>query len=353
MTRTLSLYDFLDQTGTRPHFFSLGRRVTEIPRERFIAFEEAVEPWPQPFQQAAWLGIQFHDTQTEEPHLWFLRFPLDEQGLLIQSARDDFLRRILERASQPVANDEHDADTDNPLDDNPFGFKPNEAQLANLHASIAHALQQAPSPYYAHALEYFRGEQGFEQWQFVGLQGIADVAVRHAEHSALLAAAIPQLPAEPFNVLCGCLENEVIDATLSDAIGQHLRSQLAAETPDPVRIGAALRGLSNGSARGSVIASVADVLNSPLASHPEILAAIAGRGWECLYDTELRQHFLLCLAQSGQRAFDSILADLLYLPVLRHLLLADIRNQQQPAEVQQAVAAFVQRFVNKVEPKKP
>lgn len=341
MTTTLSLYDFLDQIGTQPRFFSLGRHITEIPRERFMAFENANEPWPQPFQQAAWLGILFNDTQTDEPHLWFLRFPLDEQGLLVQAARDEFLRRIIDSAGQA---DTTSGNSEDQLGDNPFGFKPNEAQMASLHACIAHTQGQRPSPQYAHALEYFRGEQGFEQWQFVGLQGIADVAVRHAEHTALLADAIPQLPAEPFNVLCGCLENETLGDELVDSIAQRLQTKLASHTPDPVLIAATLRGLSHGGNREKVIAATRAALDSEPGSHPEILAAIAGRAWETLYDNALRARFLQRLAESGQRAFDSILADLLFLPVLRNLLLADIRGSQQPQEVQQAVTAFIQRF---------
>ena len=337
MTTTLTLTDFLDQIGTQPRFFSLGRRISEIPHERFMAFENAAEPWAQPFQQAAWLGILFDDTQSGEPHLWFLRFPLDEQGLLVQAARDEFLRRIIDSAEQPEVASEN-------LGDNPFGFKPNEAQMANLHARIAHSQGQPPSPHCAHALEYFSGQQGFDQWQFVGLQGIADLAVRHDQHAELLANAIPQLPAEPFNVLCGCLENETLGDELVDSIAQRLQTELASDTPDPVLIAAALRGLSNASDRECAIAAVHRALQGPLGSHPEILAAIAGRAWETLYDDALRARFLQRLAESGQRAFDSILADLLFLPVLRNLLLADIRGSQQPQAVQQAVAAFIQRF---------
>ena len=333
MTTTLTLHDFLDQIGAHPRFFGLGRRIEEIPAERFAAFEAASEPWPQPFQQAAWIGILFDDVQSGEPHLWFLRFPLDERGLLVQAARDEFLRRIIDSAEQPEAAREN-------LDENPFGFKPNEAQMANLHARIS----AEPSPHFEHALEYFRGEQGLDQWQFVGLQGIADLAARHAEHAETLAAAIAELPAEPFNVLCGCLENEAIGDALSAALAARLDTELTSDAPDPVQVAAALRGLSNASDRECAIAAVHRALQGPLGSHPEILAAIAGRAWETLYDDALRALFLQRLAEGGQRAFDSILADLLFLPILRNLLLADIRSEAQPPAVRQAVAAFVQRF---------
>ncbi len=341
MTTTLTLTDFLDQIGTQPRFFGLGRRISEIPREHFTAVENAEEPWPQPFQQAAWLGILFNDTQSGEPHLWFLRFPLDEQGLLVQTARDEFLRRIIDSAGQPDSTAGHSTDQ---LGDNPFGFKPNEAQMANLHARIAHGQAQPASSQYAHALEYFSGQQGFDQWQFVGLQGIADLAVRHDEHAGLLADAIPLLPAEPFNVLCGCLENETIGDGLVDSITRRLQTELSTDTPDPVLLAAGLRGLSSGSNREKVIAFTQAALDSKLGSHPEILAAIAGRAWETLYDDALRARFLQRLAESGQRAFDNILADLLFLPVLRNLLLADIRGSQQPEAVRQAITAFIQRF---------
>lgn len=330
----LTLHDFLQQIGARPLFFDLGRRISEIPAERLRAFEEAREPWPSPFQQAAWLGILFHASDGE-PHLWFLRFPLDERGLLVQAARDEFLRGLLATAAQG-------GETAGPQD-NPFGFKPNETQMAVLHAQIARRLAQPASPHYAHALAYFRGEQGFDQWQFVGLQGIADLAMRQHEHTALLAAAIPQLPAEPFNVLCSALESEAIEAPLFDAIATRLRTMLT-DGADAVHLAAGLRGVAGTADRQRLIGLLGEVLATPQGAHPEILAAIAGRAWEALYDDALRGRFLQRLADSGQRAFDSILADLLFLPVLRTLLLADIRSADQPPAVRQAVTAFVQRF---------
>ncbi len=331
-TVPLTLHDFLQQIDARPLFFDLGRRIAELPAERLLAFEEAREPWPSPFQQAAWLGILLQPAEAQ-PHLWFLRFPLDERGLLVQATRDEFLHRLLQAAAE---GGEAPAD-------NPFGFTPNEQQMAYLHAHIALRLGNPPSPHYAHALEYFRGEQGFEQWQFVGLQGIADVAVRQQEHTALLAAALPQLPAEPCNVLCGLLENEAIEATLFAAIAGRLRRMLS-DGSEPASLAATLRGVAGAGDRAAVIALLGEVLVAPLGGHPEVLAAIAGRVWEALYDDALRARFLRRLAESGQQAFDSLLADLLFLPVLRPLLLADIRGSDQPPVVQQAVQAFVQRF---------
>ena len=41
-------------------------------------------------------------TLPDKHYIWFLKFPLDEQGLLVQAARDEFLSMLLERVGESM-----------------------------------------------------------------------------------------------------------------------------------------------------------------------------------------------------------------------------------------------------------
>lgn len=347
MNQSLTICDFLEQTGAKARFFDMGRRVVEIPTTTLRAFEHTEQPYPQPFQRNAWLGILFHhDTPQSEPaehHIWFVKLPLDEQGLLQQAARDDFLRRIAET----LTSDDKTAQQQE-LDDNPHGFTPREDRMAVFHAKVAQQLGDPPSQYFAHAVDYFCGKPGFEQWNFVGLQGIADVAVRRAEtHQGqtlqqTLITAIPKLPDTPFTALCTCLENEAIDAALSQALIERLDSALIKN--NAVVIAAIVRGLSHSEDTETLIKAIQSMLDHAIGRDVEVLAAIAGRAWETLHKPALRARFLENLAQcpAGQQAFNGIMTDLLFMPDLRKDLLQDFRNPDCSEKLIQTIGEFLQ-----------
>jgi len=155
-----------------------------------------------------------------------------------------------------------------------------------------------------------------------------------------LAQAIPHLPTTPFAALCSCLENSKLDKTLTQAIAE--RTHKALKDENAVEIAAGIRGLSHSTDRNTVIATVKSVLDNPVGRNVEVLAAIAGRAWETLEDSELRFSFLenLALCDAGQRAFDSIMADLLFLPGLRQLIKEDFRNPERSEQLATAIGAF-------------
>lgn len=352
-TPPLTISEFLEQTGAQAHFFDMGRRVVEIPGADMLAFERAEIPYPQPFLRSAWLGILFHYEKDEDTHqIWFLKFPLDEQGLLQQAARDDFLRRTFEKLGETLsASEDKQNNPDFPgdipdgiSDDNPHGFTPREDRMASFHAKIARQLGQAPSQYFQHAADYFTGETGFEQWNFVGLQGIADVAARLDENelATTLIAAIPQLPTTPFTALCSCLENENLDTALTRVIAVRVEKALAAD--NALTVVAGLRGLSYSQDQATVTQTLQSTLDKPAGRDVEVLAAIAGRAWEHLENTSIRRMFLENLAQceAGQRAFDHILSDLLFMPGLRQKLLEDLRSPDCSEQLTSAIGAFFQ-----------
>jgi hypothetical protein len=365
MNETLpqTIYEFLTQTGAQVQFYDMGRRVIEISNDDMLAIEHQQIPYPQPFLRSAWLGVLFHYDEADSHQIWFLKFPLDEQGLLNQDARNDFLRRIIETLAEQTLSklNSRTGDTaaaslsqqqtapDMP-EDNPHGFTPRDDRMASFHAKIARKLGQPPSQYYAHAADYFTGSNGFEQWNFVGLQGIADVAARLDENDnvSTLVKAVPQLPITPFAALCGCLENEVIDPALSAALASRIEHALQESDTAMVTndVAAALRGLSHGSDQATLIKALGAVLATDLGHNVEVLASIAGRAWQCLQQPETRRAFLGNLARcdAGQGAFDNIMADLMFVPGLRKPLLDELHALRDAGDCSPPQAEVIDRF---------
>jgi len=356
-----TLCEFLQQSGAQIQFYDLGRRVTEIPTADILAIERQQKSYPQPFLRNASLGVLFYFSDDKgnncDQQIWFLKFPLDEQGLLSLEARDDFLRRIIEQlAEQTLArqqaghNDEpgdgrHKRPPDMP-EDNPHGFTPRDDRMACFHPQIAKKLGQPASQFYAHAIDYFAGNPGFDQWSFVGLQGIADVAARLDEDNnlATIIAAIPQLPATPFAALCSCLENETIDAELSTVLG--IRLEQALQEKDNATVAAAIRGLSHGVDQTVLEKTLHSTLDTDIGLDVEVLATIAGRAWQCLEQADTRRAFLHSLSRcsAGQRAFDHIMADLMFMPGLRKPLLDDLRNLRNADDCSPQQAETIDHF---------
>jgi hypothetical protein len=309
-----TLTELLENAGASLRILDMGRRVVKVGRNRFLQFEQTIIPWPAPLVRQAWFGMLMQNNELPEPLIWFLRLPLDEQGKLVLASRDYFIHRLIE-AWQLRQQNESGEITD-ALKDNPYVFKPREDRMAVFHAKASVLMKQQPSRFYDHAQTYFNGEHGWEQWSFVGYQGIADVAARFAENREALVNAISALPPEPLVALCHCLENEPIDHAIAGALAKRLDSSLN----DSALVTALIRGLSFTNAVSIRENAYRRVLEMPrLASNIEVLAAIAGRAWEMLHDADFCDSYLGALASSdsGQQAFDHCLEDLLFIPELK------------------------------------
>lgn len=337
MPKSTTLLEFLEDTGARVRVYDLGRRVSELDRETMLGFEKAAAPYPLPMQRKAWLAlVQLIDDRSGEPVIWFLRLDLDEQGLLVQAERDYLLSRLLESAQASVDG----ADPQVFLQDNPYAFTPRDDRMAQFHALLSRDLGQPPSRFYAHALEYFSGAPGWDQWSFVGYQGIADVACRHRNQP--LTDAIAQLPMEPLIALGHCLESQRLEAPLRDALLGRLDEELDRAEPVTGIVATLIRAVSRNSDQAVVQASLRRVLDHPGAGNIEWLAAISGRAWEALSDTQLLDHYLRRLATNdhGQAAFAHCVSDLLSLPGLAERVRARLRDPGQATEVKTAFATM-------------
>lgn len=340
-----TLSDFFRETQTRYRIYDMGRGIRKLEPEAFEQFEAGNLPYPYPLQQHAWLGILGWNMQDKnEQFIWFLKFPLDETARLIQATRDDFMAHLLQTVGHNIQAQREGHELQDGLNESPYGFKPKESTMAAFHAKALYSLGRPPSRFYDHARNYFAGDPGYDQWAFVGVQGIADVAARLEEEDnlSLVIKALPELPPPALIALCGFLENETIPTPLAEALQSRMEKALARETPDVNIVAALLRAFSQNKGKGLREAAVQCALNSAQRHDINLLAAIAARNWEVLADEQLAHDYVEALAANnlGQEAFTQIMADLLYIPGMRPPLLAQLRNPQRSAALSQAVGAM-------------
>ena len=54
---SITLLEFLEQTGAQVRAYDIGRRIGTLGREQFLAFEKANAPYPLPMQRKAWFAL--------------------------------------------------------------------------------------------------------------------------------------------------------------------------------------------------------------------------------------------------------------------------------------------------------
>ncbi|MBT3048382.1 MAG: DUF3549 family protein [Candidatus Thiodiazotropha sp. (ex Clathrolucina costata)] len=342
MNSIATLTEFLESGGLRVDISDMGRRIVAIPRAAFIQFEQTETAYPYPLQQQAWFALTLADPKQPQldPMIWFIRFPLDEQAKLMLAARDEMMHLLVESLGGKPNRD----GMESALENNPYAFQPKQERLALFHARLTRALNQPASRFYDHARAYYEGELGWDQWSFIGYQGIADLAARlDQDGNALrIANSIPALPPSPLEALCHCLESEITPDSIAKALVLRAVSTLQQEAPNPQLVTAAVRGLArsrSGAIRDSLIRQL---LDHPLSRRSDILAAIAGRAWEVLEDAPLRQRYLERLAENeaGQDFFNGILSDLLYLPATRGAMQSSLRDPNRSSHLSHMIGNF-------------
>jgi len=332
--------DFLNQAGTQFKIFDMGRRIQEIPKDDFLSFEQGNTAYPLPLQQQAWLGfIVWTEDKSTELVIWFLRFPLDAAGKLTSGIRDDFVLRLLNKDGQQSEQDD---------ESNPYGYKPKQEQMASFHAKVAKVLNHPASSYYEHARDYFSGKPGFDQWAFVGFQGIADVCARLDENSNAdqLAAAIEKIPAQPFEALAQCLEHESLNDNISLAITRLIDKELIKTDCNANYISLCIRALSNTQNHQLLIEQLEKILKTPTGSNPEVIASISGRCWLALQNESTSLLFLEALAHcaEGQEFFNLVIIDLINIPGMQDSIHKAVRSTERSEKLSQAIGELFKNF---------
>ncbi|MFT6917286.1 MAG: hypothetical protein ACJAWL_003644 [Motiliproteus sp.] len=337
-----TLSDFIQSTDASCHLFDMGRRVSTLSGASFQRFEQAQTPYPLPYLQQAWIAVLlWNPDQPLQQVIWFLKLPLDEQGLLVQAARDDFLRRLLRSVGDQGLEQLAEQD---PLKDNPFAFTPDPGKMAAFHAQAGLLLKQPASAFYQPGRDYLSGLRGYDNWQALGLQGIADICSRlsHDSNAAVLSRAIEHLPLAPLEAFAAQLEHLPPPEPISQALSRRLELSLAADDCGPVTLAALLRGLSLSHSEALRQDALRKILASRFAPELEVLAATAGRCWQDLREPDLCNAFLEALARNsaGQSGFNQILAELLFIPGMRSHIMTGLRNPERSDILAGALGGF-------------
>lgn len=316
-----TLSQLLTNSECQYQVYDLGRRIKHIDSKVFADVEKGLQPYPFPLQRKAHLAIAYWN-EHKQPWIWFLKFELDERGLLKQADVGNFIKYVVEamgtRLSQEMTEEQQQK-----LSNNPYTYKPAEDKMAVFHSQIRAQLDLPCSQYYEHAQHYFSGGLGWDKWQTVGLQGVTDICARlgHNQNGVNLRKALKHLPNEPLYALLGALEHTPLSYKLAERLQEMALEQIDSNDPDIFLLGALARALSgaNTSYSGVILDKI---LASPRLSHQEVLIGVAGRSWHLLRDPQRAQQFLLRLAQTGNQAlFNQLFADLVMLPELRMVLL--------------------------------
>jgi hypothetical protein len=337
-----TLDDFFTRSGGEVSLYHMGRHVVPCPRETLAAFESGEVAWPEPWQGQARLAIVFRLGDMPEPAIWFLALPLDEQGVIAPAQRDAFLNRLLEtlgRAVEQVGREET-AEVDHLMKDNPLAFTPSVTFQAVFNARATHDRGLPASQHFEPVDAYLSGQQTID-WQALGLQGIADYTVRmEALEADSLALRLPELPSAVIHSLCYCLEHQPLPQPLAAALQR--RGEAAAQAGDVETLCACLRAVGNSDA-SAVGDWYTSLLNDPTACGPDVLAAIAGRGWCYLEDAQRLPLFLQRLAENERSDFATVVRDIALIPRLRLPVMMALRDAPAGSPIQRRLAVMMQQ----------
>lgn len=332
----MSISQFIAGTGARMRVFDLGRRIAKITQSDFEAIENLARPYPTPYLRHAWVGIlSWNPDEPGQHNIWFLKLPLDEQNILQPGPRDAFLQHWL-RVVQNPDKDHGEA---------PCSFKPDGNRMAYFHSLALRTLKQPKTRYYDTARAYFCGDTGWQNWQQLGLQGVAEVVARLDEdrNSELLQKALPEMDKTeakiPRNVLLGFLENAEPDVNLTIALTDSLAANMKGQ-PDATDLALYCRAMSQSVSVNHRRDVLQLVLQHPLASEVEILSAVGSRCWQDLEGDTLSL-YLEKLALAGQDVFLALVADLMTLPGKRKQVLEAFRNPQRSEELGTAIGVLM------------
>jgi hypothetical protein len=339
MSSLTSLSALLQESGAQFRIYDMGRQISKISVKQFALIEKGQQIYPKPYLHHAWLALLlWNPKQKTQNVVWFLKFPLDEQGHLVQAVRDDFINRLMLNINQMLSSTDI-SEAEDALKDNPFSFTPDQEKMAVFHALTAKETQSPKSQFYPLCQSYFTGKRQWSDWQDLGLQGIAEIAVNIEDNTADLQSNFSSYQSAPLIALCCALEHSKVDHKLAALISAKLADNLAQDTPDIGLCCALLRAQHGSHDEALKLSDITNVLNSGISNNAEVLTTIAVKMCDLLTQPILLQLFLekLAAGDAGQQGFSRILADLMFNEKLRIAILQAFRNPERSTLLSQAI----------------
>ena len=338
MTAISTISELLTLSQTQFRIYDIGRKIDKISKEQFNKIELNQIPYPFPLQGHASLAIVFWQKNTNTPYLWFIKLPLDEQGLLNQAARDHFIAIIIEALGANLTTVPNEQQEEL-LKNNPYHFTPATYKLAALNSKIKIELKQAPSSYFTVFHSYLSYLSNWSEWQNIGVQGITDYAasINQNDHGDILAQALLYLPEEVLFPLCTALENETLPANVIQALIKSLKSTFIQTNENTPEIQQHLiRGLASSTQHPYVINFISELLQQESLSE-DILITLSARCWILWQDQNLLLQYFEKLVRTDSILFTPIFKDLVAIPSIRNVVLASIRIPERSSALSKAI----------------
>lgn len=333
-----TLTDFLDQAQCQYHLYDLGRIVQKIDNDTFQKITQNEQPYPFPIQQHAFFALTFWQVAKQKEHfVWFLKMPLDEQGLMSVPSQTNFIRIVVEAMGNDLTAEVSDTVQER-LASNPFVFKPSAEKLAIFNANMNSDFIRPPSSFYPAIQAYFSGKKNWQDWQLLGLQGFADLAVRlnHDNNQQTIINALDSLPEQPLQTLSLCLENQTnMSDELAFSIAEQARKRLLLGQEDTALM--LLRALACVADKSITKQLINDQFSSPLVYQATWYVTLAGRCWTQLEDETLLNRYFEALANHHMSLFPQLFADLVAIPALRDKVLKQLRLTARSPALSKAI----------------
>jgi len=334
-----TLSDLLQQLQGQYRIYDMGCRLSKLSSTDFKKFEEGQKAYPLPWLRHAWVGILSWTPTSPKlgassPTIWFLKLPLDERGLLIQAARDEFLNQLLETIGTNMLDEQASAEWAEQLKHSNLAFTPDQARMAAFHAQASITLEQPASRFYPAVRSYMSSENSQQNWQELGLQGFADFAMR-LDQQQQWQQKISQLPAAVLETIAAQLENQKLDHLVSKAF--ILRGEASINDGEKV---ACLRAISQSTDAASRQHWLKQILDKDNMVGVELLATITSKCSEDLLKPDLMGLFIhQCAADQG--VFNGLVQELMYQPKLRIKVLEAFRAEDRSPSVIQAIGVLM------------
>lgn len=337
MTPITSIAELLTLSNSQFSIFDVGRKIDKISPTDFDKIENNTLPYPFPVQGHAMLAIAFWQPLTTSPYLWFIKLPIDEQGFIVQAARNHFVAIIVEALGNDLTRDpsQHQAEL---LKGNPYHFAPAQYKLAALNAILKQLFNQPASVHFEHCQHYLSGQLGWENWHNIGVQGLCDLAARinQQDNGKLLVNALPNIPMQVLEPLSAALENQLLPQSVADVLAQLINSE-----SDNNKRNCYIRTVASSLNNDNVYQSLERILQAKTQVTIDTLVLLVGRCWPIIANNLNTMAFLEHLASHNNQAqFIALFQDAIAIPVLRPTLLTSIRNPERSTALASAVGAL-------------
>ncbi|WP_293747888.1 DUF3549 family protein [uncultured Paraglaciecola sp.] len=332
MSQINTISEFLLQAGTDYRVFDMARGIRPLESQLFLEIENATIPAPFPRQQHAWFGVLFFNKKiSNERYIWFVKLPLDEQGLVIGAARQQFLQIVVDALGQTL---EKKSNSNNQLPDNPFTFVPNQQQLADFN-SIGRVELEIPLSEHLNLVEQYFATPEHQDWRTIPMQGIADFAasIQQGNRKQLLLKQFLALAPDMQHALCSSLENHSIDEDISAL----LITWYQQDVKDEKRLHSVLRGVCQSQAKAAVNSLIFSVLNSKKGQTGLTLMLIAARHWQYLKESANLTLYVEQLAVCKDNVFIGLYSDLVQIPEIRESMLGVLRWPEKSPQLTLAI----------------